>query len=169
METHRSTGKLQNGQAACCAGLASVGQQIAVVAVLQQVRELTRSPLWTGAIGPATGVPLLILGLVGGALADAVDRRSLVRAATGGQALAAIGLVVQAAADNRSVTPLLALVAAQAGCAALGAPARRTFPVRLLPADPVSAEVWNYNVGGMRALRHWLNCRAAGLRRRNRQ
>lgn len=113
-------------------------------------------------------MPLLILGLVGGALADAVDRWSLVRAATGGQALAAIGLVVQAAADNRSVT-LLALVAAQAGCAALGAPARRTFPVRLLPADPVSAEVWNYNVGGMRALRHWLNYRTAGLWRRKRQ
>ncbi|MBO2463473.1 MFS transporter [Actinomadura violacea] len=121
------------------ASLASIGQQIAVVAVLQQVWELTRSPLWTGAIGLATGVPLLVLGLVGGALADTVDRRSLVRAATGGQALAAIGLVVQAAADNRSVTLLLALVAAQAGCAALGAPARRTFPVRLLPADQVAA------------------------------
>lgn len=119
--------------------LASIGQQIAVVAALQQVWDLTRSPMWTGAIGLATGVPLLVLGLVGGSLADTVDRRSLVRAATGGQALAAIGLAVQAAAGNRSVTLLLALVAAQAGCAALGAPARRTFPVRLLPADQVAA------------------------------
>ncbi|NYD44979.1 MFS family permease [Actinomadura luteofluorescens] len=126
--------------------LASIGQRIAVVAVLQQVWELTRSPLWTGAIGLATGVPLLVLGLVGGSLADAVDRRSLVRAATGGQALAALGLMVQAAAGNRSVTLLLALVAAGAGCSALGAPARRTFPTRLLPADQVAAGLALQNV-----------------------
>lgn len=126
--------------------LASIGQQIAVVAVLQQVWELTRSPLWTGAIGLATGVPLLVLGLVGGSLADAVDRRRLVRAATGGQALAALGLMAQAAAGNRSVTLLLALVAAEAGCAALGAPARRTFPVRLLPSDQVAAGLALQNV-----------------------
>ncbi|MEU9844656.1 MFS transporter [Actinomadura sp. NPDC048032] len=119
--------------------LASIGRQIAVVAVLQQVWELTRSPLWTGAIGLATGVPMLVLGLVGGSLADAVDRRSLVRAATGGQALASLGLLAQAAAGNRSVTLLLALVAVETGCAALGAPARRTFPVRLLPSDQVAA------------------------------
>nr|WP_221493635.1 MFS transporter [Actinomadura coerulea] len=119
--------------------LASIGRQIAVVAVLQQVWELTRSPLWTGAIGLATGVPMLVLGLVGGSLADAVDRRSLVRAATGGQALAALGLMAQAAAGARSVPLLLALVAAESGCAALGAPARRTFPVRLLPSDQVAA------------------------------
>lgn len=126
--------------------LASIGRQIAVVAVLQQVWELTRSPLWTGAIGLATGVPMLVLGLVGGSLADAVDRRSLVRAATGGQTLAALGLMAQAAAGTRSVTLLLALVAAESGCAALGAPARRTFPVRLLPSDQVAAGLALQNV-----------------------
>ncbi|WP_433475787.1 MFS transporter [Spirillospora sp. CA-142024] len=119
--------------------LAAIGRQIAVVAVLRQVWEMTRSPVWTGAIGLATGVPLLVLGLAGGSLADAVDRRRLVRTATAGQVLAAFGLVAQAGAGNRSVTLLLALVAAQSGCAALGAPARRTFPVRLLPADQVAA------------------------------
>lgn len=126
--------------------LASIGQQIAGVAVLLQVWELTHSPLWTGAIGLATAVPLLVLGLVGGSLADAVDRRTLVRATTVGQVLTAVGLVVQAAADNRSVLLLLALVAAQSGCAALGAPARRTFPVRLLPADQVAAGLALQNV-----------------------
>ncbi|MFC9970936.1 MFS transporter [Spirillospora sp. NPDC127200] len=119
--------------------LASIGQQIAVVAVLLQVWELTRSAVWTGAIGLATGVPMLVFGLIGGSLADAVDRRSLVRATTAGQLLAAAGLVAQAAAGNRSVLVLLALVAVRSGFGALGAPARRTFPVRLLPADQVAA------------------------------
>jgi hypothetical protein len=38
---------------------------MAVVAVLYQVWELTRSPLWTGAIGVATAVPTIVLGLLG--------------------------------------------------------------------------------------------------------
>jgi MFS family permease len=132
--------------------LASIGQQIAVVAVLQQVWDLTRSSVWTGAIGLATGIPLLVLGLVGGSLADTVDRRSLVRAATSGQALAAVGLALQAAANNQSVTVLLALVAVQAGCAALGAPARRTFPVRLLPVDQVAAGLALQNIAFQAAM-----------------
>ncbi|MFR9807351.1 hypothetical protein ACL02T_34415 [Pseudonocardia sp. RS010] len=36
-----------------------------VVAVLFQVWELTRSPWWTGAIGVATAVPTIVLGLFG--------------------------------------------------------------------------------------------------------
>ncbi|MFC3983490.1 MFS transporter [Streptosporangium jomthongense] len=126
--------------------LASIGRQIAVVAVLLQVWDLTHSSFWTGIIGLATGLPLLALGLVGGSLADTVDRRSLVRLTTVGQALTAAGLVAQAAAGNRSVALLLALVAAQSGCSALGAPARRTFPVRLLPADQVAAGLALQNI-----------------------
>ncbi|MEU8036398.1 MFS transporter [Streptosporangium sp. NPDC049078] len=126
--------------------LASIGRQVAGVAVLLQVWDLTRSPLWTGAIGLATAVPLLVLGLAGGSLADAVDRRNLVRATTAGQVLVSVGLVAQAAAGNRSVPLLLALIAAQSGCAALGAPAKRTFPVRLLPADQVAAGLALQNV-----------------------
>jgi MFS family permease len=119
--------------------LGALGQQVATVAVLLQVWDLTKSPAWTGAIGVATAVPLLAFGLLGGMLADAVDRRTLVRAATTGQLLASLALLAQAAAGNRSVTLLLGLVATQAACAAVGAPARRTFPVRLLPPDQVSA------------------------------
>ncbi|MGW8846467.1 MFS transporter [Streptomyces xiamenensis] len=121
------------------ASLGSLGQQIATVAVLAQVWELTGSPLWTGAIGLAAAGPAIVLGVAGGALADAMDRRSLVRATTAVQLLAALALVGQAAAGNRSVVLLLALVGASSGANALGAPARRTFPVRLLPSDQLAA------------------------------
>ncbi|GAB2906550.1 MFS transporter [Streptomyces mayteni] len=119
--------------------LSGLGGQIANVAVLAQVWDLTRSPVGTGAIGLVTGVAMLLFGLLGGWLADALDRRAVVRATTAGQFLAAAGLFAQALADNRNVVLLLALVAAQTACGALGAPARRTFPVRLLPADQVAA------------------------------
>ena len=116
-----------------------LGYQVATVAVLLQVWELTHSPVWTGTIGLATAVPLLTLGLVGGHLADVHDRRTIMRLASTGQALAAVGLAAQAVVGNRSVWVLLALVSLGAACNALGAPARRTVPPRLLPADQVAA------------------------------
>ncbi|GAA2251953.1 MFS transporter [Streptomyces amakusaensis] len=129
-----------------------LGGQTATVAVLAQVWELTGSPVATGAIGLATGLPMVFFGLLGGTLADTVDRRSVVRAATVGQLLSAAGLSAQALAGNRNVPLLLALVAAGAACGALGAPARRTLPVRLLPAGQVAAGLALTNVSFQAAM-----------------
>ncbi|MFE3020674.1 MFS transporter [Streptomyces sp. NPDC059256] len=114
-----------------------LGWQIATVAVLAQVWDLTGSPVATGAIGLATGLPMVVFGLLGGTLADTVDRRAVVWITTVGQLLAAAGLCAQALADNRNVLLLLALVAFGAASGALGAPARRTFPVRLPRSVPL--------------------------------
>ncbi|MEV1296038.1 MFS transporter [Pseudonocardia sp. NPDC049635] len=62
--------------------LGQFGQQVANLAVLQQIWELTRSPVWTGAIGVATAVPMIVFGLLGGSLADVAERRTIVRATT---------------------------------------------------------------------------------------
>ncbi|MEU5522294.1 MFS transporter [Streptomyces sp. NPDC047860] len=129
-----------------------VGGQIANLAVLAQVWDLTGSPVGTGAIGLATGLPMVLFGLLGGTLADAFDRRAVVRAATAGQLLAAAGLCAQALADNRNVLLLLVLVAVGTSCSALGAPARRTFPVRLLPGDQVAAGLALTNVSFQAAM-----------------
>ncbi len=117
------------------------GGQIAVVAVLFQAWELTHSPFWTGAIGLANAIPLVIFGLIGGALADAVDRRSLVRWATIGQALAGLALAAQALAGVESLWLVLALVSAQGAASAIGAPARRAFIPRLLAPEQVGAGI----------------------------
>ncbi|WBB58317.1 MFS transporter [Streptomyces sp. WMMC500] len=129
-----------------------LGAQITLVAVLAQVWDLTGSPVGTGAIGLATGLPMILFGLLGGTLADTVDRRALVRATTAGQLLAAGALCTQALADNTNVVLLLALVACATAFAALGAPARRTFPVRLLPADQVAAGLALNNVSFQAAM-----------------
>lgn len=129
-----------------------LGGQIATVAVLAQVWDLTGSPVGTGAIGLATGLPMVLFGLLGGTLADSVDRRAVVRVTAVGQLLAAVGLLAQALADNRSVPLLLALVAMGTACGALGAPARRTFPVRLLPSDQVAAGLALTNVSFQAAM-----------------
>lgn len=121
--------------------LSGVGLQLTTVAVLFQVWELTGSPLWTGMIGLAHGVPMIAFGLVGGTLADAVDRRTLVRWTTIGQVLSAAALAGQALAGLDSLALVLGLVAVQAGCSALGAPAGRTFVPRLLPRHLVPAGI----------------------------
>jgi predicted MFS family arabinose efflux permease len=119
--------------------LSTVGGQLAVVAVLHQTWELTASPVAVGAIGLAQAVPMIVFGVVGGTLADAVDRRRLVLFTALGQMLVAGLLVAQALAGLGSLAVLLGLVALQSAGSALGAPARRTFAARLLPADQVGA------------------------------
>jgi predicted MFS family arabinose efflux permease len=127
--------------------LSTLGGQLAVVAVLHQTWELTASPVAVGAIGLAQAVPMVVFGMVGGALADAVDRRRLVLATTLGQMVAAGLLAVQAFVGLDSLAVLLGLVALQSACGALGAPARRTFAARLLPADQVGAGLALFNLG----------------------
>lgn len=51
--------------------LTGLAAQVAAVAALAQVWALTGSPVWTGAIGLAQGVPLIALGAVGAALPTA--------------------------------------------------------------------------------------------------
>jgi len=119
--------------------LAGFGGQIASVAALAQVWDLTKSPVWTGTLGLASGVAMLALGPLGGSLADRFDRRTIVRLSTAGQAVAALALTAQAALGLGSVPLLLALIAVQSAAAAFGAPARRTLPPRLLPAGEVAA------------------------------
>lgn len=121
--------------------LGTLGGQIAVVAVLFQVWDMTHNPFWTGAIGIANAIPLIVFGMIGGTLADAVDRRTLVRWATVGQALAGLGLAAQAALGIQSLWLVLGLVSAQGAASAVGAPARRTFIPRLLGPDQVGAGI----------------------------
>ncbi len=78
--------------------------QAVTVAVLDQVYQLTGSTLWTGAIGIATAAPTILGGLLGGSLADTVDRRRLVIWTTAGSVPAAGALAAQAAAGTVRMT-----------------------------------------------------------------
>jgi len=119
--------------------LSAVGGALTMFAVPLQVYEITRSPLAVGAIGVAQVIPTVAIGLLGGAIADAVDRRKLVLVISGGSAAVSAGLAAQAFAGLRSVWLLYALVAVSAALSAINAPVRRTFIPSLLPADQLTA------------------------------
>jgi len=57
--------------------LSTMGSQFTQVAMAWQIYELTNSPLQIGLLGLARGLPQIALLLVGGLLADAVNRRKL--------------------------------------------------------------------------------------------
>jgi MFS family permease len=119
--------------------LSAIGGALTMFAVPLQVYDITRAPLAVGAIGVAQLLPTVSIGLLGGALADAVDRRKLVLVTSSGQAVVSAGLAAQAFAGLRSIWLLYALVAMSSSFSAIGAPVRRTFIPALLPADQLTA------------------------------
>jgi MFS family permease len=119
--------------------LSAIGSQFTLFAVLLQVWQLTGSPWWTGAIGLAHGIPVIVVSLLGGALADRVDRRALILVGSAGQLVTASLLAVQAALGVDSVLLVLGLVVVQTSFASISMPARRTLVPRLLAVGLVPA------------------------------
>ena len=119
--------------------LSAVGGALTMFAVPLQVYDITRSPLAVGALGVAQMIPTVTIGLLGGAIADAVDRRKLVLVTTAGHAAVSAGLAAQAFAGLGSVWLLYALLAMSSSLSAINAPVRRTFIPSLLPADQLTA------------------------------
>ena len=112
--------------------VAQLGQQMTNVAVAIQVYALTHSSFYVGLVGVFALVPLVALGLYGGAIADAVDRRTLALVASAGLWSVSIALAVQAFAGNRSVWLLYGCIAVQSGFYAINNPARSAMVPRLL-------------------------------------
>lgn len=109
------------------------------VAVPVQVYALTHSSLAVGAIGLAVAIPLITLGLLGGSLADVVDRRLLVLMTSGLLAVVSLLFAAQVLLDLRQVPLLYLLIALQSSLVAIDVPARRTFILRLLPPEQIRA------------------------------
>nr|WP_255392524.1 MFS transporter [Kineosporia sp. A_224] len=104
--------------------LGQVGQQLAVVAIGLQVYDLTRSSFAVGLVGLSALVPLVVLGLYGGAIVDARDRRTVAIAASVSLWVVSLATAAQAWLDVRSVPLLYALVALQSAAYAVNNPAR---------------------------------------------
>ncbi|HVI38270.1 MAG TPA: MFS transporter [Gaiellales bacterium] len=119
--------------------VAQLGQQMTNVAVAIQVYALTQSSFYVGLVGVFALGPLIALGLYGGAIADAVDRRTLALVASAGLWATSLALAVQAWLGNGSVWLLYGCVAVQSGFYAVNNPARNAMVPRLLARDLVPA------------------------------
>lgn len=128
-----------------------VGFQLTAVAVPLQVYALSRSTVDVGLVGVVGLAPLIVFGLWGGALVDAVDRRRTLLWSSIATWLCTVGLLVQALADLRSLGVILVLVAVQAGAFAVSSSARGAIVPRVLPLEDLPAgntlEFTSFNVG----------------------
>ena len=115
--------------------VAQLGQQMTNVAVAIQVYSLTHSSFYVGLVGVFALVPLVTLGLYGGAIADAVDRRTLALVASAGLWVVSLALAAQAFLHIGSVWLVLGLIAVQSGFYAVNNPARSAMVPRLVDTE----------------------------------
>lgn len=78
-------------------GITYLGSMITYVALPFQVAQITGSFVAVGLIGLVELVPLVVFGLYGGALADSVDRRTMVIATEAASGILVLALLVNAA------------------------------------------------------------------------
>ncbi len=120
-------------------GTSFVGSMLTAVAVPVQVWALSHSSLQVGLVGLVGLLPLVVFGLYGGAIADVIDRRTLLVVSSLGTWACTVGLLLQALAGLGSVPLILALVAVQSGFFAVASSARGAIIPRIVPAELVPA------------------------------
>ena len=108
----------------------SIGTWMQHVTLGAYVLELSGSPTFLGLVLFAQLGPMLVLSVVGGALADLVDRRRLLLVAQAQQLLAAAALALLVSRGRPSETALLAVVA----CLGIGAALHQPTYSAMLPA-----------------------------------
>jgi MFS family permease len=109
------------------------------VAVPYQLFQLTHSTLDVGLLYLTTLVPLLVAPIVGGAVADAVDRRRLLLASEVGFALVSVALAVNASLAHPQVWALFLLNFVGTLVFGFGTPSMRSLLPRIVEEDQLVA------------------------------
>jgi MFS family permease len=120
-------------------GTSFIGSMLTQVAVPVQVYALTGSSLYVGFVGLAGLVPIVLLGLYGGVVADAVDRRRLYLWSSLGGWVITLALLAQTLLAVNSVGLILLMVVVQSGMFAVAASARGAIIPRIVEDDLLAA------------------------------
>jgi len=110
------------------------GSQMQLVAINWHVYLLTKSPLALGGVGLVRVLPIVVCSLIGGVVADAVDRKRLMIATQGLMLVSAALLAAMTASGLSSVWPIYLLTAIASAALAFDNPARQAMLPTLVPA-----------------------------------
>lgn len=108
------------------------GDELVGVAVPFQVFELTGSTLAVGLLGLASLLPVLVFPILGGTVADAVERRRLVTITHAGLAVISGLMAINALLPHPMLWPMYVYEFLAAGLYTFNRPALDTWPARLL-------------------------------------
>jgi MFS family permease len=118
--------------------VSTLGTQLTVVAVPYQVYRMTHSSLDVGLVSLAQLGPLLVCSLIGGAVADAHDRRRLLLVTELLLGVVSVGLAINGGLSRPALWPLFVLPAAAGGLAGFDRPAFNASIPGLVPRGDLS-------------------------------
>jgi len=128
--------------------LTSLAAQLLQTTILWQVYEMTNSAILLGLSGVARAIPHLVLSLVGGVVADRVNRVYLIQAGQIANAALLLGLVVLMLTGLVEVWHLYLITLLNSGFSAVTQPARTALVPSLVPAgNLVNAIALNATIG----------------------
>jgi MFS family permease len=112
-----------------------IGSMLTATAMPFQVFHQTGSSFAVGMLGAVQLVPLLVFSLLGGALADRVDKRRLLLGVTGGAMFCSGALAVNASLDRPQLWLVYVLAAVSSAITAITFPTARSLLPLLLDAE----------------------------------
>ncbi len=121
--------------------LSQIGTRGTVAANLYQVYQLTDSVAYTGLVGAAQAVALLVLSPLGGALADRVDRRRLLQAAQAVAMLVALALAGLTLTGRAQAWHVVLSVVLTTAAATFDQPARQALIPALVPRSQIGQAI----------------------------
>jgi predicted MFS family arabinose efflux permease len=116
-----------------------LGAQMVAVAIGWQVYEIDRNPFHLGLVGLAEFLPLPLLALPAGHLADRLPRRLVFVGELALLMVVAAFLIVVTLAGASTLWPFLGLAGALGVASAVGSPASRALPPTLVPTEILAA------------------------------
>ena len=119
--------------------ISGLGTMVSYVAVPWQLYELTHSNWQVGLLGLVQLVPVVVCGLLGGAVADRVDRKRLLIGSEALMALCLLGLFANALSAAPHTLAIYALVAVLQGASGFHRPALEALTQKLARPDEYAA------------------------------
>lgn len=110
------------------------GTQMQVWALFWHINTITPEPIALGGIGAARIIPVIIFSLIGGAMADSLNRRSIMFLTQSAAALLALGLGALTHFEVIQLWHIYLITALQAVTIAFDLPARQALVPNLVPA-----------------------------------
>ncbi|HKB64587.1 MAG TPA: MFS transporter [Pyrinomonadaceae bacterium] len=127
------------------------GSQMQLAAINWHIYLLTRSPLALGLVGACRAVPIILCSLVGGVVADVVDRRRLMMTTQSVMLTCSAALALVTFRGLLHVWPIFLLTAVASAAWAFDTPARQALMPTLVPLkdfpNAVSLSMLMFQVG----------------------
>jgi MFS family permease len=111
------------------------GSQMQLAAINWHIYIITKSRLALGGVGLVRVIPIILCSLLGGALADAVDRKRLMVVTQSVMLVCAAILSVMTAKGLSTIWPIYLLTAISSGAVAFDNPARQSLLPMLVPEE----------------------------------